>query len=78
MALPQKEAESILSCNKGQIIVQLRGIHREFEIVSLFRQAGKKIRKMTVRDNSKLDSSTLDEANIRDIYNIAILAIKKT
>lgn len=60
------------------MIIKARGTRREFELISMLRQAGKRFRKVTARSNGELTGTTIGEANVRDSHGVAILAIKRS
>jgi uncharacterized protein with PhoU and TrkA domain len=57
-------------------VVESRGVRQEFELVSLLRRGGRRFRKLTVGSGGALDGTTLGEANLRDGYGVAVLAIR--
>lgn len=77
VAVPRKDAETLLEVRRGKVVVTARGTHREFELVSLLRRAGKRFRKRTIRPNGPLDGTTLGEADLRTTHDVAVLAVKR-
>jgi hypothetical protein len=77
VAVDRTDAEKLLGLQRGKVIVTARGTRREFELVSLLRRAGKRFRKLTIKPDSDLDGTTLGEADVRDVYGIAVLAVKR-
>jgi Trk K+ transport system NAD-binding subunit len=77
VAVSRSDAEKLLSVQRAKVIVTARGTRREFELISLLRQAGKRFRKFTVRPTSSLVGSTLAGADVRDVYDIGVLAMKR-
>lgn len=69
-------AARLLDVNRTPVIVLSRGTRREFEVLSLLRQAGKQFRRYTVAAESSLDGSTIADAAVRDTYGVAILAAR--
>ncbi|WP_258555513.1 potassium channel family protein, partial [Halopelagius longus] len=59
-----------------RFVVRSRGVRREFELVNLLRRAGKRFRRLTVREGGALDGSTLGEATVRDQFSVAVLAVR--
>jgi uncharacterized protein with PhoU and TrkA domain len=58
--------------------VRSRGTRREFELVSLLARAGKRFRKLAVRETASLAGRTLREADLRDAHGVVVLAIRKS
>ena len=76
VAVPRTDARTLLAADRGKIIVQSRGTRREYELLSLFRRTGNRVRRVTVRTGSDLDGVTLGEAAVRDAYGVAVLALR--
>jgi hypothetical protein len=77
VAVSRNDAELLLGTSTvDRLLVRSRGVRREFELVSLLRRAGRRFRKLTVRDDGALAGATLGEANVRDSYRVAVLAIR--
>ncbi|WP_178918147.1 TrkA C-terminal domain-containing protein [Natronomonas gomsonensis] len=77
VAVARSDAEKLLSVRGAKIVVTARGTRREFELISLLRQAGKRFRKLPVKPTSSLVGSTLAGANVRDNHDVAVLAVKR-
>jgi hypothetical protein len=77
LAVSRSDAEKLLGIQRGKLVVKARGTRREFELISLLRRAGKRFRTFTVKPDSDLDGVTLAEANVRDIHDVAVLAVKR-
>jgi Trk K+ transport system NAD-binding subunit len=77
VAVARSDAEKLLSAQRPKIVVTARGTRREFELISLLRQAGKRFRKLSVKPTSSLVGSTLAGANVRDNHDVAVLAVKR-
>ncbi|WP_152042775.1 potassium channel family protein [Salinigranum salinum] len=77
VAVSRSDAEFLLGTSTAdRLVVRSRGVRREFELISLLRRAGRRFRKLTVRDDGALAGVTLGEANVRDSYRVAVLAIR--
>lgn len=76
VAVDRNEAERLLNVNRGHIIVLARGTRREFELLSLLRRTGKRLRRLTVRDVTELPGTTIGGAAIRDTFGVGILALR--
>lgn len=78
IATDRTDAEALLSVDRAHVIVQARGTRREFELLSLLRRTGKRLRRLTVKDGTDLPGKTIGDATIRDTYRVGILAIRGT
>lgn len=76
VAVTRSEATSLLQADRPRIIVGSRGVRKEFELLSLLRRAGRRFRRMTVRSGGELDGATLGSANVREMYGVAVLAVR--
>ena len=76
LAVPRSEAETLLGVTRGRLVVRARGTRREFEVVSLLRRAGKRVRRLTVREGGALDGTTLGGAGVRETHGVAVLAVR--
>ncbi len=76
VAVRRDAAARLLGVERAPVIVLSRGTRREFELLTLFRQAGKQVRRYTVVGGSKLDGITLAEAAVRDSFGVAVLAVR--
>jgi len=70
-------AEAILDASEGAVVVTSRGTRREFELLSLLRRTGNRVRRLTVAEASALDGSTIGEAAVREAYGVAIVAVRR-
>lgn len=76
VAVDRTEAEALLRATEGRVVVESRGTGREFELASLLRRGGGRIRRLTVADTSSLADRTLGEADVRDEFGVTVLAIQ--
>ncbi|QLG26325.1 TrkA C-terminal domain-containing protein [Halorarum halophilum] len=76
VALDRADATAALGSDLRRLVVRSRGTRREFELVSLLRRAGRRFRRLTVREGSALDGRSLREATVRDEYGVAVLAVR--
>ena len=76
LAVPRSEAETLLGVTRGRLVVRARGTRREFELVSLLRRAGKRVRRLTVREGGALDETSLGGAGVRETHGVAVLAVR--
>lgn len=78
VAVPISQSQSLLDAADPAVVVTSRGHRREFELVSLLRRAGQRMRRLTIEADGPLDGVTLGEAGIREEYGVAILAVRGT
>ncbi|GAD53262.1 LOW QUALITY PROTEIN: hypotheical protein [Halarchaeum acidiphilum MH1-52-1] len=76
VATDRASAETLLGASEGSIVVTARGTRREFELLSLLRRTGNRVRRLTVRADGPLDGTTLGEADVRDVYGVAVIALR--
>jgi uncharacterized protein with PhoU and TrkA domain len=76
VAVARSDAPPLLRVDRARVVVEARGTRREFELVSLLRRAGRRIRRLTVRADGTLDGATLGAANVRDEHGVAVLAVR--
>ena len=78
VAVSRTDASRLLAADDATLVVRSRGTRREFELVSLLARAGKRFRKLAVREASSLAGRTLREADLRDAHGVVVLAIRKS
>lgn len=76
LAVDRADASDLLAADPERLVVRSRGVRREFELVSLLRRAGRRFRRLTVREGGALDGTTLGDASVRDTYGVAVLAVR--
>jgi len=76
LAVTKSDVALLLSTDAATVLVESRGVRREYEVLSLLRRAGKRFRRLTVRSESDLDGVTLAEADPRGRYGVAVLAVR--
>ncbi|MBV0900499.1 potassium channel family protein [Haloarcula salina] len=77
VAVTRTDVQPLLRSAAPKVVVEPRGTHREYELVSLLRRAGSRFRRLTVRAEGALDGVTLSDARVRDTYGVAVVAIRK-
>lgn len=77
LAVGRPAATRLVSADVDRLVVRSRGVRREFELINLLRRAGKRFRRLTVREGGALDGSTLGEATVRDQFSVAVLAVRR-
>ncbi|QGX95962.1 potassium transporter TrkA [Haloplanus rallus] len=76
VAVDAAGTESLLASTVDHLLVRSRGTRREYELLSLLRQAGDRIRKVTVGDDGPVAGRTIGEAAVRDTYGVTVLAVR--
>ncbi|KOX98070.1 potassium transporter TrkA [Halorubrum sp. ASP1] len=76
LALDRSEATALLRADRGRVLVLSRGTRREYELTALLRRAGKRFRKVSVVADGPLDGHTIGEAEVREAYDVAVLAAR--
>lgn len=76
VAVDAAGTESLLAAPVDRLLVRSRGTRREYELLSLLRQAGDRVRKVTVGDDGPLAGRTIGEASVRDTYGVTVLAVR--
>ncbi len=78
VAVDRSDAPALLGTGAGNrpVAVASRGTRREFELVGLLRRAGQRFRRLTVGADGELAGVTLSDANVRETYGVAVLAVR--
>ncbi|UIP01122.1 potassium transporter TrkA [Halobaculum sp. CBA1158] len=76
LAVDRSAATRLLDADVTRLAVRSRGTRREFELISLLRRAGKRFRRLSVREGGPLDGRSLREAAVRDEYGVAVLTVR--
>ncbi|WP_276258637.1 potassium channel family protein [Haloglomus litoreum] len=76
VAVPRGDADTLLRADRGRVVVRSRGRRREFELLSLLRRAGKRVRRLTLRSGGALDGASIGNASVRETYGVAVLAVR--
>ncbi len=76
VTVPRSDADTLLTADRGRVVVRSRGRRREFELLSLLRRAGKRVRRLTLRADGALDGASIGSAGVRETYGVAILAVR--
>ncbi|WP_247728920.1 potassium channel family protein [Halovivax limisalsi] len=77
VSLPAGDAGRILASDAAKLTVRAGGSHREFALVSLLQRAGNRFERISIAAGSDLDGVTIDEAAVRDAFEVAILSIRR-
>lgn len=75
VAVPRERASVLLRADRGRVVVRSRGTRREYELLSLLRRSGKRIRRVGVGAGSDLAGTTVGDAAVREAHDVAVLAI---
>ncbi|WP_135853800.1 potassium channel family protein [Halorussus salinus] len=77
VAVPRRDAETLVGADETAIRVLARGTRREFELLSLLRRDGKRVRRVELATGGPLDGATLGETTLRETYGVAVLALRR-
>ncbi|WP_132057906.1 potassium transporter TrkA [Halorussus amylolyticus] len=75
VAVPIRAARTLLDADSAAVRVHARGTRREFELLSLLRRDGKRLRRVKIRETGSLASETDEDAALAD-PEIAVLAVR--
>jgi hypothetical protein len=75
VAVSRDAATALLTATDAAVVVESRGVRREFELLSLLRSVGVAIRRLRIGDGALADE-TRGAAGLRDRYGVAVLAIE--
>jgi len=76
VAVTRTDAEPLLKADRARVVVESRGVRREYELVSLLRRAGRRFQRVTVGTDGPLDGATVGAANVRESYGVAVMAVR--
>ncbi|WP_436907643.1 potassium channel family protein [Halosimplex marinum] len=76
VAVTRTDAEPLLKADRARVVVESRGVRREYELLSLLRRAGRRFARVTVGAGGPLDGATVGEANVRSAYGVAVMAVR--
>jgi len=76
VAVTRTDAEPLLKADRARVVVESRGVRREYELVSLLRRAGRRFQRVTVGPGGPLDGATVGAANVRESYGVAVMAVR--
>ncbi|GAA0226412.1 potassium channel family protein [Haladaptatus pallidirubidus] len=77
VAVSTAGAKELIRGDPSSLRVRSRETRSEFELVNLFRQAGKHWRKLQISAGSGLDGVTLGSLSVRDVHDVAVLGIER-
>lgn len=77
VAVPPGEAKRLLRAEHTRIVVESRGKRREYELLSLLRRTGRRIRRISIDSEGPFaDETPIGETALRETYGVAILALR--
>jgi len=76
VAVTRTDAGPLVRADRARVVVESRGVRREYELVSLLRRAGRRFRRVTVGAGGPLDGATVGVASVRDQYGVAVMAVQ--
>nr|WKF46057.1 TrkA C-terminal domain-containing protein [Halorubrum kocurii] len=76
VAVDRSEATALLRADRGRVLVLSRGTRREYELTALLRRTGKRFRRVSVVVGGPLDGHTIGEVEVREAYDVAVLAAR--
>lgn len=76
VAVTPKEAKRLLGVDHGKVVVLSRGTHHEIELTTLLKRAGVRFKRVTVDAVGPLAGHTIGAVDVREVYDVAILAVK--
>ena len=76
LAVAREDVPRLLGVDRGHVVVKARGRRREFELLSLLRRTGRRVRRLSIGPDSELVGSTIGEAAVRDRYGVVVLALR--
>jgi hypothetical protein len=76
VAVDAGHASSLLGSAVDRLTVQSRGTRREYELLSVLRRAGTRVRKTTVREGAPIAGTTIGDATLRDAFGVTVLAVR--
>ena len=74
----ENRVSSLLEANDVRVAIPSQGVRREFEVLSVLREAGNQFQKLTIRKESTFDGRSISLPKIRDEHGIAIVAFRQT
>ncbi len=77
VVLSREEARQVIRSEFAPIVVRSRGKQREYEAIGVLKAHGNRFRKLTIGDDSALVNTTIGDAQIRETYEVAILAVRR-
>jgi len=76
VAVTRTDAGPLVAADRARVVVESRGVRREYELVSLLRRAGRRFRRVTVGTGGALDGTTVGAATLRERFGVAVMAVQ--
>lgn len=76
VAVTRTDVRPLLRADRAKVVVESRGVRREYELISLLRRADRQFRRLTIGPGSELAGATIGAASVRRTYDVAILALR--
>ena len=76
VAVTRTDVQPLLRASETKIVVESRELDREYEVVSMLRRAGHRIKRIGVRAGDHLDGRTVGRSVLRDEHDVAVLAVR--
>lgn len=77
VSVPIPDARALLATDAARIVIESRGTRREYELISLLRQAGQQIRRVAIDSPGPFADRPLAEAGVRETFDVAVLAHRR-
>ncbi len=78
VAVTRTDAGPLVRADRARVVVESRGVRREYELISMLRRAGRRFRRVSVGSDGPLDGTTLGVASVREQYGVAVMAVQST
>jgi hypothetical protein len=75
VAVTRTDAGPLVAADRARVVVESRGVRREYELVSLLRRAGRQFRRVTLGTGA-LDGTPLGVADCRERFGVAVMAVR--
>lgn len=76
IAVDRADADRLLAVERAHVVVRAQGTRREYELLSLFRRAGRRLRRLSVAQGAELVDTTIGDAAVRDTFGVGVLAVR--
>lgn len=76
VSVTRTDAAPLLRARRAKVIVEARGTRREYELLSFFRRATKRFRRLTVRAGGLLDGRSIGTVDVREQFGVVVLAVR--
>jgi len=76
VAVTRTDADPLLRADHARVVVESRGVRREYELVSLLRRAGRRFSRVPVGAGGPLDGQSVGAVDLRETYGVALMAVR--